>query len=78
MKTSIGQWVDWGKLAVFALVGATIWCVKLEMNNATLTSEFTQYKRDMKQTTKEMDNAIDDLTHRIIILETVNALCKMR
>ena len=58
--------VHWVQGLIVLLVGATVWCVKLEMNNAALQNEFTQYKRDMKAQLRQMDEEHDMTMHKLI------------
>ena len=60
----------WAQVIIGAIIAAVVWCCKLEFSTNSQSEDFKQYKRHMKSTTKEMDNAIDNLTYRIIVLET--------
>ena len=74
-EDKIDRRAHWIQAILVAIVAATVWCVKLEMNSSSQADDLKQYKKDMKATFKEMDNSVDDLTHRIIVLET-ESKCK--
>jgi hypothetical protein len=50
-------------------VGATIYCVKLQMGLSQLEQDFKDYKREMKMTVKDFDNRGDDLDKRLTHME---------
>jgi hypothetical protein len=72
-EEQIDRRAHWAQWALAGIVAATAWCVKLEMNSSNQAEDAKQYKRDMKATLKEQDNKGDDLEHRLIILETIQA-----
>ena len=53
------HWVQW---ILGGLIAATVFCVTLKLTVA-----------DLAQRVKEQDNSIDDITHRLIVMETIQA-----
>lgn len=72
-EDQIDRRAHWFQIVVGLIIVATAWCVKLELNSSQQSDDAKQYKKDMKVNFKEMDNKGDDLDHRVIVLETIQA-----
>ena len=69
-EEKIDRRAHWIQIIATGLVAATVFCVTIKLTLTQLEDDFKQYKKDQKVTFKDMDNTVDDLTHRIIVLET--------
>jgi sensor domain CHASE-containing protein len=74
-EETIDRRAHWAWAIVSAIVAATVFCVTIKLTMNQLEQDFKDYKKEQKVILKDQDNKGDDLDHRVIVLETIQA-CK--
>lgn len=65
-QKNIENSLHWIQLLVTGLIAATVFCVKLQIGLTQIEQDFKDYKKDQKQTFKELDNRLDAVSDRMI------------